>query len=54
MTTAEVHPEVRQVADALIAALGGDLRALAFLIELGALNGRAQLPGERLHTVLTY
>ena len=38
----------------LVRQLGGDLRALAFLIELGALNGRAQLPGERLHTVLTY
>jgi len=28
MTTAEVHPEVRQVADALVATLGADLRAL--------------------------
>jgi len=38
----------------LVKRLGGHVHALAFLIELVALNGRAKLPGERIHTVLQY
>lgn len=38
----------------LVRRLGGDVHAMAFLIELVALNGRAKLHGERLHTVLQY
>ena len=38
----------------LVKRLGGDVHSLAFLIELVALDGRKQLAGERLHTVLTY
>jgi adenine phosphoribosyltransferase len=38
----------------LVKRLGGTLHALAFLIELVGLNGRQQLPGERVHTVLQY
>jgi adenine phosphoribosyltransferase len=38
----------------LVKQLGGEVHALAFLIELQALNGRHQLTGERVHTVLTY
>jgi len=38
----------------LVKRLGGQVHALAFLIELVALNGRARLPGERVHTVLKY
>jgi adenine phosphoribosyltransferase len=38
----------------LVRRLGGDVHAMAFLIELVALNGRAKLRGERLHTVLQY
>jgi adenine phosphoribosyltransferase len=38
----------------LVKGLGGEVHALAFLIELVALNGRAKLPGERVHTVLQY
>jgi adenine phosphoribosyltransferase len=38
----------------LVKRLGGDVRALAFLIELVALNGRSKLEGERVHTVLKY
>jgi adenine phosphoribosyltransferase len=38
----------------LVRRLGGEVHALAFLIELVALNGRAKLSGERLHTVLQY
>src|SRR5580765_4459476 len=33
----------------LVKRLGGEIRALAFLIELGGLNGRDKLPGERVH-----
>jgi adenine phosphoribosyltransferase len=43
-----------QAVTGLVKDLGGDVRALAFLIELVALNGRARLEGERLHTVLKY
>jgi adenine phosphoribosyltransferase len=38
----------------LVRGLGGDVHALAFLIELVGLNGRAKLPGERVHSVLQY
>ena len=43
----------RATAD-LVKRLGGRVHALAFLIELVALNGRAKLPDEQVHTVLTY
>lgn len=38
----------------LVKRLGGQVHALAFLIELVGLNGRQRLEGERLHTVLKY
>ena len=38
----------------LVARLGGDVVALAFLIELVGLNGREKLAGQTLHTVLKY
>ena len=38
----------------LVQRLGGEVHALAFLIELVALNGRAKLTGENVHTVLKY
>lgn len=38
----------------LVKQLGGRVEGLAFLIELVALNGRAQLPGEAVHAVLQY
>jgi adenine phosphoribosyltransferase len=38
----------------LVKRLGGEIHALAFLIELVALKGRDKLPGERVHAVLTY
>jgi adenine phosphoribosyltransferase len=38
----------------LVRGLGGDVRALAFLIELVALDGRAKLAGETVHSVLKY
>ena len=38
----------------LVKGLGGQVHALAFLIELVALNGRAKLPGEQIHAVLQY
>jgi adenine phosphoribosyltransferase len=38
----------------LVKRQGGCVHALAFLIELVALNGRAKLPGETVHTVLRY
>jgi adenine phosphoribosyltransferase len=38
----------------LVKRLGGEVHALAFLIELVALGGRAKLPGERVHTALKY
>jgi adenine phosphoribosyltransferase len=38
----------------LVQQLGGNVHALAFLIELVALNGRAKLAGQTLHTVLKY
>ena len=38
----------------LVKRLGGEIQALAFLIELVALNGRERLAGETVHTVLKY
>jgi adenine phosphoribosyltransferase len=38
----------------LVVGLGGEVQALAFLIELVALNGRARLAGQRVHAVLQY
>jgi adenine phosphoribosyltransferase len=38
----------------LVKRLGGAVQALAFLIELVALDGRAKLVGERVHTALKY
>lgn len=38
----------------LVKQLGGQVHALAFLIELLALGGRKQLAGEQIHAVLTY
>src|SRR5437667_474074 len=38
----------------LVRRLGGEVHALAFLIELVALNGRQRLQGEQIHTVLKY
>src|SRR5213593_1537572 len=38
----------------LVKRLGGEVYALAFLIELVALNGRRKLVGENVHTVLKY
>ena len=38
----------------LVKGLGGQVHALAFLIELVALNGRARLAGETIHSVLKY
>jgi adenine phosphoribosyltransferase len=38
----------------LVKRLGGEVHALAFLIELVALSGRQKLAGERIHTVLKY
>ena len=39
---------------ALVRRLGGTVHALAFLIELIGLKGRAQLAGEHVHVVLQY
>jgi adenine phosphoribosyltransferase len=39
---------------ALVRRLGGSVEGVAVLIELVALSGRMQLPGERLHSVLKY
>jgi len=38
----------------MVRQLGGDVHGVAFLIELLALNGRAQLEGENVHAVLKY
>jgi adenine phosphoribosyltransferase len=38
----------------LVKRLGGDVHALAFLIELVALNGRSKLVGENVQSVLKY
>jgi adenine phosphoribosyltransferase len=39
---------------ALVRQLGGEVRALAFLIELEFLKGRAKLGQEKIHSVLKY
>ncbi|MGC4083470.1 MAG: phosphoribosyltransferase family protein [Vicinamibacterales bacterium] len=38
----------------LVTQLGGEVHALAFLIELAFLNGRERLANQTLHTVLKY
>jgi adenine phosphoribosyltransferase len=38
----------------LVADLGANLAGLVFLIELGFLAGRAKLPGQAVHSVLSY
>jgi adenine phosphoribosyltransferase len=38
----------------LVRRLGGDVRALTFLIELVGLNGRQKLVGEQVHSLLKY
>jgi len=38
----------------LVKQLGGELHGLAFLIELGFLNGRSKLAGEQVYSVLQY
>jgi adenine phosphoribosyltransferase len=43
----------RAAAD-LVKRIGGTIHALAFLIELVALNGRAKLAGEQVHASLQY
>ena len=43
-----------KAAASLVKQLGGQLHALAFLIELNFLKGRDQLPGERVMSVLHY
>ena len=43
-----------KAASDLVAQLGGNVTALAFLIELVALNGREKLSGQSLHSVLKY
>ena len=43
-----------KAAASLVKQLGGQLHALAFLIELNFLKGRDQLPGERVMSVLQY
>jgi adenine phosphoribosyltransferase len=39
---------------ALVRRLGGDVRSLAFLVELEFLNGRSRLGNEPVHSVLRY
>jgi adenine phosphoribosyltransferase len=43
-----------KAASDLVTRLGGDVHALAFLIELVGLNGRDKLAGQTLHSVLQY
>ena len=43
-----------QASATLVTGLGGRVHALAFLIELVALNGREKLAGHNLHVVLKY
>ncbi len=38
----------------LIAKAGGQVHGAAFLIELGFLSGRAKLPGQKIHSLVTY
>ena len=39
---------------ALVRKLGGNVQALAFLVELEFLNGRSKIPNETVHSVLKY
>ncbi len=43
-----------QAAVGLVRGLGASVVGMSFLIELTFLNGRARLPGEHLHVVLSY
>ena len=43
-----------RAAASLVRQLGGNLHALAFLIELVALNGRSRLGGHTVHSVIQY
>jgi len=43
-----------EAAASLVSQLGGELKALAFLIELQFLNGRQKLPGQQVFSVLQY
>jgi adenine phosphoribosyltransferase len=43
-----------RAATTLVKRLGGDLHGLAFLIELVALNGRSQIQGEQIFSLLKY
>ncbi len=43
-----------RAATRLVKRLGGELHGLAFLIELVALNGRSQIEGERVFSLLRY
>ena len=43
-----------RAATTLVKSLGGELHGLAFLIELSQLGGKAQLPGENVHSLLQY
>ena len=43
-----------RAAASLVGRLGGNLHALAFLIELTFLKGRDQLPGQRVESILQY
>jgi adenine phosphoribosyltransferase len=38
----------------LIEAIGGSLVGMAFLIELGFLDGKKKLPGQTIHSLVTY
>ncbi len=38
----------------LVKGIGGNVRALAFLLELDVLNGRAKLEGEEVYSILRY
>lgn len=38
----------------LIRSIGGELAGTSFLIELEFLKGRAKLPGQRIHSLVTY
>jgi adenine phosphoribosyltransferase len=43
-----------KAASDLVRQLGGDVHAVAVLIELVALNGRSKLAGHNVHSVLKY
>lgn len=43
-----------RAAASLVERLGGTVAGFCFLIELGFLDGRAQLPGRAVHSLLTY